>query len=65
MGTAVGLGVAVGASSSGLLIDLFGANRAFLVATTLALMAALTVYLFQRTLLTEPESEPVGEAAKH
>lgn len=35
VGTAVGLGVAVGAATSGLLVDNFGANQAFLVATGL------------------------------
>ena len=56
VGTAVGLGVAVGASSSGLLVESFGANQAFLVATALALTAALTVARFQRCLW--PEARP-------
>ncbi len=56
VGTAVGLGVAVGASSSGLLVDSYGANQAFLVATLLAMIAALTVYNFQRTLLPREEA---------
>ena len=56
VGTAVGLGVAVGASSSGLLVESFGANQAFLVATALALTAALTVARFQRGLW--PEARP-------
>jgi len=56
VGTAVGLGVAVGASSSGLLVETFGASQSFLVATVLALIAALTVVGFQHTLLTELES---------
>jgi len=56
VGTAVGLGVAVGASSSGLLVESFGANQAFLVATALALTAALTVARFQRALW--PEARP-------
>ncbi len=56
VGTAVGLGVAVGAASSGLLVDLYGANQAFLVATALALLAATSVFLFQHTLHTESES---------
>jgi len=53
VGTAVGLGVAIGAASSGLLVDGFGASQAFLVATALAMGAALTVFYFQRTLISE------------
>lgn len=58
VGTAVGLGVAVGASSSGLLVDSYGANQASLVATLLAMIPALTVYNFQRTLVCQ-QSAPV------
>lgn len=56
VGTAVGLGVAVGAATSGPLVDMVGANQAFLVATALALLAASTVFAWQQTLVTEPES---------
>lgn len=62
VGTAVGLGVAVGAASSGLLVDMYGANQAFLVATALALIAATTVFMFQHTMHTE--SEPADEDAR-
>jgi len=62
VGTAVGLGVAIGASSSGLLVDLFGASQAFLVATTLALLAGVTVFRFQSTLATTRAS--LGESAR-
>lgn len=62
VGTAVGFGVAVGGSSSGLLVELFGANQAFLVATVLALMAVLTVLEFQHTLIAQPE--PLGQGSR-
>ncbi|MDQ4037410.1 MAG: MFS transporter [Actinomycetota bacterium] len=62
VGTAVGLGVAVGASSSGLLVDLSGANQALLVATALALLGASTVFGFSHTLSTD--SELAGEDAR-
>ncbi len=55
VGTSVGLGVAVGAATSGLLVDVYGANQAFLVATALALLAASTVFALQQTLVVEPE----------
>lgn len=51
VGTALGLGVAVGGSASGLLVELFGANQAFLVATVVAGAAALTVAMFRGTLV--------------
>lgn len=60
VGTAVGLGVAVGASSSGLLVESFGANEAFLVATVLAMIAGLTVWRFQHTLVHEQQSSGVS-----
>lgn len=60
VGTAVGLGVAVGASSSGLLVDSYGANQALLVATLLAMIAALTVYNFQRALLPRDDVLSAG-----
>lgn len=53
VGTAAGLGVAVGAAASGILVDNFDANQAFLVTTALALLAATTVFLFQHTLHVE------------
>ncbi len=62
VGTAVGLGVAVGAGSSGLLVESFGANQAFLVATVLALSATLTVARFQRTLWSGLRQDSVGAA---
>src|SRR3954470_904647 len=61
IGTALGLGVAVGASVAGKIVDVAGANSAFLVATVAAALAAITVALTQR-LLHVPADEPVAPA---
>jgi hypothetical protein len=50
IGTALGLGVAVGASVAGKIVDVAGANTAFLVATAAAALAAVVVALCQRLL---------------
>jgi MFS family permease len=50
IGTALGLGVAVGASVAGKVVDVSGANAAFLVATVAAAIAAIVVGMFQRLL---------------
>jgi MFS family permease len=50
IGTALGLGVAVGASVAGKIVDVYGANASFLVATVSAGIAAVVVCLFQRLL---------------
>ena len=50
IGTALGLGVAVGASVAGKVVDVSGANAAFLVATVAAAIAAVAVALTQRLL---------------
>jgi MFS family permease len=50
IGTALGLGVAVGASVAGKIVDVWGANTAFLVATVAAAIAAVVVALCQRLL---------------
>jgi hypothetical protein len=50
IGTALGLGVAIGASVAGKIVDVSGANAAFLVATVAAAIAAVTVGLCQRLL---------------
>jgi MFS family permease len=50
IGTALGLGVAVGASVAGKIVDAAGANTAFLVATVAAAIAAVVVAMFQRLL---------------
>jgi MFS family permease len=55
IGTALGLGVALGAGLSGKLVDVFGANSAFSVATAAAGAAALTVGTFRSTLRVPAE----------
>ncbi|WP_324274779.1 MFS transporter [Blastococcus brunescens] len=50
IGTALGLGVAVGASVSGKLVDVYGANTAFSVATVAAAVATVVVAMFQKLL---------------
>ncbi|MGY1601319.1 MFS transporter [Geodermatophilus sp. SYSU D00815] len=50
IGTALGLGVALGASVAGKIVDVAGANAAFLVATVSAGVAAVAVGVFQRLL---------------
>jgi MFS family permease len=50
IGTALGLGVAIGASVAGKIVDVAGANAAFLVATVSAGVAAVVVCAFQRLL---------------
>jgi MFS family permease len=55
IGTALGLGVAVGASLAGKVVDAVGANAAFLVATVAAGLAAACVGLFQRLLQVPAE----------
>jgi MFS family permease len=60
IGTALGLGVAIGASIAGKIVDVSGANAAFLVATVAAALAAVVVGLCQRLLHVPAEhtSEP-------
>ena len=50
IGTALGLGVAVGASVAGKIVDVWGANAAFLVATAAAGIAAVVVLACQKLL---------------
>ncbi len=50
IGTALALGVAVGASVSGKIVDISGSNAAFSVATVAAAIAAVVVALTQRSL---------------
>jgi MFS family permease len=59
IGTALGLGVAVGASLAGLVVDEFGANAAFLVAIVPAALAALVVAACQRLLVVPAENADV------
>ncbi|SDN88086.1 Predicted arabinose efflux permease, MFS family [Klenkia soli] len=55
IGTALAIGVALGASVSGKVVDVAGANRAFLVATAAAALAGLVVAAFQRLLVVPAE----------
>jgi MFS family permease len=50
IGTALGLGVAIGASVAGKIVDVAGANASFAVATVAALVAAVVVAACQRLL---------------
>ena len=58
IGTALGLGVAVGASLAGKIVDVYGANAAFLVATGSAAVAAGTVGACQKLLHVPAEHAP-------
>lgn len=60
LGTAVGLGVALGAGLSGKLVDLSGANTAFSVATVAAAGAALVVLAGQPALTEHHPARMVG-----
>ncbi|MFP5370232.1 MAG: MFS transporter, partial [Actinomycetes bacterium] len=55
IGTALGLGVAIGASVSGKVVDAAGANAAFWVAAVAAAVAAVVVALCQRMLRVPAE----------
>ena len=61
IGTALGLGVAVGASVAGKIVDVWGANASFLVATVAAAVAAVAVASLQR--LLHVPAEHVGSPA--
>ena len=61
IGTALGLGVAIGASVAGKIVDVSGANAAFLVATVAAALAAVTVAMSLR-LLHVPAEHVVAPA---
>jgi MFS family permease len=64
IGTALGLGVAVGASVAGKVVDVAGANTAFLVATVAAAIAAIAVGLGQRLLHVPAEHATVPALAR-
>jgi predicted MFS family arabinose efflux permease len=64
IGTALGLGVAVGASAAGKIVDVSGANAAFLVATVSAAIAAVVVAIFQRLLRVPAEHAPTPALAR-
>ena len=59
IGTALGLGVAIGASVAGKIVDVAGANASFAVATTAAALAAVTVAACQRLLHVPAEHATV------
>lgn len=76
IGTTVALGVAGGTSAAGAVIDQYGANLAFGVATVAAAFALLIVWMFQRLLIpgrrrrfkadpafAYPEPDPAAEGA--
>ena len=64
IGTALGLGVALGASVSGKVVDMAGANMAFLVATAAAAVAAVVVLICQRVLHVPAEHAVVPALAR-
>jgi MFS family permease len=64
IGTALGLGVAVGASVAGKVVDAQGANASFLVATVAAGVAAVVVGVFQRLLHVPAEHAPEPALAR-
>jgi MFS family permease len=61
IGTALGLGVAIGASVSGKIVDIAGANAAFLVATVASALATVIVAAY-RKLLHVPADRVAGPA---
>jgi predicted MFS family arabinose efflux permease len=64
IGTALGLGVAVGASVAGKVVDVAGANMSFLVATVAAAIATVVVVLCQRMLRVPAEHAVVPAMAR-
>ena len=64
IGTALGLGVALGASIAGKVVDVAGANMAFLVATVAAAIATVVVVLCQRLLRVPAEHAVVPALAR-
>ena len=64
IGTALGLGVAIGASVAGKIVDVAGANASFAVATIAAALAAVTVAACQRLLHVPAEHATVPALAR-
>jgi MFS family permease len=64
IGTALGLGVALGASVAGKVVDVAGANMAFLVATIATAVAAVVVLLCQRLLHVPAEHAVIPALAR-
>ena len=63
IGTALGLGVAIGASVAGKIVDVAGPNASFVVATIAAAVAAVTVVACQRLLHVPAEHATVPALA--
>jgi MFS family permease len=63
IGTALALGVAIGASLAGKIVDSAGANASFLVATVSAGVASVVVGLAQRALHVPAEHAPTPALA--
>jgi MFS family permease len=64
IGTALGLGVAIGSSAAGKIVDVYGANAAFLVATVSAGVAAVVVVACQHLLHVPAEHAAVPAMAR-
>jgi MFS family permease len=64
IGTALALGVAIGASVAGKVVDTQGANVSFLVATVAAALAVVTVALGQRLLVVPADRMPSPALAR-
>jgi predicted MFS family arabinose efflux permease len=64
IGTALGLGVAVGASAAGQIVDAYGANASFLVATISSGVASVVVLGYQRLLHVPAEHAPEPALAR-
>ncbi|RBY92845.1 MFS transporter [Blastococcus sp. TF02A-30] len=64
IGTSLALGVAIGASLAGKIVDVSGANAAFVVATVAAAVAAVVVTLGQRQLHVPAEHAPTPALAR-
>ncbi|WP_299953000.1 MFS transporter [uncultured Modestobacter sp.] len=64
IGTALALGVAVGASAAGKIVDSVGANASFLVATVAAGLAAIAVAFGQRCLHVPAEHAATAALAR-
>jgi MFS family permease len=64
IGTSLGLGVAIGASVSGKLVDVAGANTAFVVATVASGLATVTVAVFRKLLHVPADRAPEPALAR-
>jgi MFS family permease len=64
IGTALGLGVAIGASVSGKIVDVAGANTAFLVATVASGLATVIVAIYRKLLHVPADRVPEPALAR-